>query len=216
MTVAAQTFLELQDAALHDDFDPTKYRARAKTAINEALGRIGRRIYSLQRRSTTTVAVSAGTASYALPADLLRVVSLRDAAKHPGELEEADPRWIDDQSASSGTPMAFAVDGSQLTLWPTPTTAVTLTLRYWGTPATLSADGDIPAIPGDYADLLVTYARAKLFLLEDDKQMHDAMIIDFNAGVIEARADLQLTSLRRPRQIPSMWQRTASPRFAKP
>lgn len=216
MTVANQTYLNLQDAALHDDFDPVKYRARAKILLNEALARVGRKVYSLQRRSTATVTLSAGTTSYALPADFARLVSLRDATKHPGTLEEIDPTELDDLDASTGTPAAFAVDGQNLSLWPTPSAGGSLTLRYWATPAGMSADGDIPAMAADYVDVLVTYTRAKLFRLEDDVAMHDALMSDFNAQIAEMRSDLQLTSLRRVRQVPRMWSGRGRPRFAKP
>lgn len=216
MTVTAQTFLELQDAALHDDFDATKYRARVKVLLNEALARVGRRVYGLQRRSTASVSAFAGTSSYALPTDFVRAISLRDPALHPGTLDEVDPEWIDDQSTGRNTPLGYAIDGQSLVLWPTPTTATTFTLRYWATPAALAADGDVPAIPADYVDLLVTYARGKLYRLEDDVAMHDALMGQFDAGVFEAKADLQLTSLRRVRQIPGMWDRTARPAFRRP
>lgn len=215
MTVAPRNFAALTTEALHDDFAAAKYQSRAQQALNEALGRVGRRVDSLQRRTAATVAVVGGTDTYALPADFVRLVSLRDASKRY-VLEEVDATVIDTQPAATGSPTLYAVDGSSLLIWPTPSAAVTLTLRYWATPAVMDDDADIPAIPSDYVDLLVTYARSKLFRWEDDKQMADQLLADFERDLGLARSDLQAPSRAIRKRTPSMYDTCGSPRFARP
>lgn len=215
-TATGRTFLDLQNDALHDDFDPNKYRARVKVLLNEALTRVCRRVYGLQRRATNNIDVLAGINSYTLPNDFVRLVSLHDPALHPGALDEVDVEDIDDEPTATGAPAVFAIDAQNLVIWPTPANNSTLTLRYWATAPPLINDGDIPAIPNDYVDLLPTYTRAKLYRLEDDPQMHDALMAQFTSELTDAKADLQQTSLHRPRQVPSMWRPGARPRFVRP
>lgn len=208
-------FGELQTAALHDDFDPTKYRQRCKDALNEAVGRVTRRVKMLQREAVGNVAVVAGQAAYNVPADFLRLRSLRSATLRR-ELVEIGVRDIDGAPAAVGVPCEFAIDGLTLMLYPTPAAAGNLTLRYWSRPALMAADGDDPGIPSDYADALVSYARSRLFRWEDDRQQADAYMGDFNAAIAEMLVDLQSPSATRRQQVRGMWQNEPSPRFIRP
>jgi hypothetical protein len=217
VTVAPRNLDALTAEALHDDFDTAKYTARAQQALNEALGRVGRRVDSLQRRATATISVVGATDTYTLPADFVRLVSLRDAGQRR-VLTETLNTEIDELPASHGVPAYYAVDGSSLLLWPTPVSTETLTLRYWATPAAMAAGTDVPAIPADYVDLLVTYTRSKLFRWEDDKQMADGLMADFERDLGIARTDLQNTSRTTGRRTPGMYagMGNASPNFTRP
>lgn len=214
--MAARTFLQLQDEALGDDFDATKYRVLTKRWLNDALWKIARRVRIPQLQSTSTIAVVAGTASYALPTDLVRLVSLRNTT-------DADPltdiaiNAVDDLPAARGKPTSFAVYGAQMLLYPTPDRVYPLELRYEKDSVEMSSDSDVPQLPDAYSDALVTYARARLFRAEDDLQASSTYMGEFNQALLDVRVELHGRDRARGRQIPGMFARGGgTPRFTRP
>lgn len=208
------TFLELQDAALHDDFAPAKYREFAKRYLNEALHRIYRTTRIGDADETEAIALTAGTSTYELPARSIRVDSLRD----PATSQILTPVSIDDLDAypaSSGTPTMYALVGSDLQVYPTPTATGSLELRYRLNPSDMVEDDDEPILHPDYRHLLVSYARSKLFLFEDDPQMASVWGAQWTVDLAELRADLQKRG-RRIRQVGSAAGPPVRPRFVRP
>lgn len=200
----ARTFLDLQNEALHDDFDPLKYRALVKTWINEALHKIARRSDMVELHGLYQLPLVVGTASYAWPADCVRIVSVFDATtpdREPlDEVSQLDVDMLDDTSAQ---PWAFAVDevvGRAVVLYPTPDRSTyRLYMRYLRNATDLSADTDTvtASMPDDYVDLLVTYARSRLYEREDDDSFATSLMAKFEAALGQMRSDVQAPSRRR-------------------
>lgn len=210
----ARTYLDLQNEVLGNDFDPQTYRPLVKTWINEALHRIARRVHLPQLEVIYPFATANGTASYALPADEVRDLSLREPSTST-PLEEIAYDELDAADASTDKPLFFARYGLNLILYPTPDAAYALELRYLKNTPELAADAEIPAIPGDYSDACVSYARSRAFRAEDDRQQADAFMADFDRAVNELRADIGKRGRGR-KQIPSMWDTPPAPTFVRP
>lgn len=210
------TFLELVDLALGDDFEPTKYRGRAQRAVNEALGRIHRRVRLPSAEETEDVALVAGTMDYSLPSSSVRVASvhLRDPWT---PLEHVDWDQLDPDSTGTGVPGQFAIRGSTLRVSPTPAAAVTARVRFRGAATVLEGDSDESGLAEEYEDLVVTWARSRLYRWEEDLEMARALRDEFEADLLLMRADVQRAVENRGRRVPGMWQGESSrPSFVRP
>jgi hypothetical protein len=215
--VGSVTFLTLQNSALAGDFDPVRYREDVKRWINEAVGKVSRRVNLIQPlQGNATIETSAGVDTYDLPADDIRIHSLRDT--ETGEsLDDVGIDAVDQSVASQGRPAAFALWEGQLRLYPTPDGVYTLELRYERDYGLLAADGDVLPLPDAYADLAVNYARARLFEREDDFEAAQAWQARFESELLELRADLGRQDRTRRRQVRGMWsQPPVAPRFQRP
>ena len=196
---------EIRDEVVSNAFSATIYNSLVTRWANMALGRIGRRVPSLQRNAVDDVALVAGTAAYSTPADMIRLRQAAITARRLVLLQILDTD-LDALSDSRGIPRALAlISDTQLQVWPTPSSAMTLNLRYWAAPAPLADDDDEPDIPADYHDLLVLFCRAKCFQKEDDPEMHDQLMARFESDLLLMRSDLARPSTMRQRRTPSMF-----------
>lgn len=213
---SGRTFLELQDEALSDDFEATKYRTLARRFLNEAQRRIARRVRVPQLESVQTFSTTSGESTVDLDENVIRINGLRNTTDRD-PLDDLGTDAVDDLPVSSGKPSSFAVSNQELTLYPTPDRAYNLEVRYQSRPADLNDDGDVPQMGDDYADLLVTYARARLFRLEDDMEMARLYLEDFEADLARYATDVQLKDRSRVRQIPGQFAGgNRGPSFVRP
>lgn len=199
-----RTFGELQTAALGDSFDRAKYATRVKAWLNEALGRVVRSSSLVLEQQAVDLPIRAGVTTYLLPAQTLRVLGV--AHVDDGcELEVAQYDELLSPSNATGRPWRYAVSGTSLLLTPVPATAETLRVFVRSRPVRMQEDGDRAGLPEDWDDLLVTYATARLYRAEDDKDMHDALMTDFANDLARMKVDLQEMVDNEPRQIPGCW-----------
>lgn len=213
-----RTFLELQNEALSDDFDPSKYRDLVKVWINEALRKVARRVKSLQHDATQSITTAAGIAAYTLDNDVTRIRWVVDTELRL-ELDEVTLRDFDGLSSASGRPTLFALSSAGFVLWPTPDGVYDIDARYWAAAIALVNDEDTPASFGltdDYVDLLPTYARARLFRAEDDFEAAATYMAEFEAGLTRAKSDLERPSSAGRRQVPGMFAGRRGPSFQRP
>jgi hypothetical protein len=115
----ARTYLDLQNEALGNDFDPATYRARAKQWLSEAVHRVARRARVRTWRASYAFPIVAGSASYLLPSDFVRLQTIRNTAD-AADLVEVDVDDIDNMPTSSGRPTAFVQDAMSVVFYPTP------------------------------------------------------------------------------------------------
>jgi hypothetical protein len=103
------------------------------------------------------VTIVSGTDTYALPADFIRDVGLVYDGR---PLQRRDMRERTDYDATStGVPEAYWVWGDQVCLYPIPNAVKECTLLYTSSPASMSADADVPGwVPAAYHKALVFYA----------------------------------------------------------
>lgn len=202
-------FVELQNAALGDSFDSSKYRDRVKRWVNEAQRRIARRVEQDTLVVSTTVGVTAGTsaATFADPSVLQKLESVTwlQGGVSLGPLTPMDLGDLDDYDADyglgAGVPDVYSKQGGAIEFRPAALVAGSLKIRYRRLPAALSGDSDQPELHEDYHDLMAMWARAKCFRDEDDKQMHDSLMADFENELARLRTDLQGSNDDGPRQV---------------
>jgi hypothetical protein len=137
--------------------------------------------------------MTAGTASYALPSDYLKVKRVRadSLPLRPISMPELD-RCETTGSPSTdtrGTPSHFYMWGDLLYLYPTPASSVTsgVKVTYYKRPATLIGTTDEPELPEQFQDLLVLYALH--LALQRDMLYREADIIlgEFRELIDEAK-----------------------------
>lgn len=200
----ALTFLDLQNQTLGavTDFDTTVYGALAKQWLNDGLHDVVRRVNIPALQATESVAVVAGTAGYALPSIVLRVFWMFDPATGQ-EIQQIDQRAVDTARPSAGGPRVFTLYDNQITLYPTPIAAGTLSYRAQLDTASMVADADLPApLPDSYAYMLVCFARERLFRHEDDFQAATTWQAEYERMLGKLRSDIQRQSPYKNRQIP--------------
>lgn len=209
------TFDELKTFALGDDFDASR-ETDAGRFINQALGRLHRALRLPTTDARAIVTTTAGTNVYPPPDDFVALADDEAILYGTDVLEPVDISELDQVPAISGVPRLFALSENLILLYPNPDAAYELTMRYRAV-QTLSADADVPVLPGDQHPYLGWYARAKLYLLTDDPDMHGAIMATLPRELQGENLAAGQLRVPRTRQIPGTWSRMpAGPRFHHP
>jgi hypothetical protein len=119
---------------------------------------------------SATMTTTANVSDYTLSTDILRMTYLKGSDGRI--LERVSEEEIHDRrhGTSTGTAMRYALGGGNLLmLYPTPTSAETLTVYYCPRPATLSGASDTPSeIPAEFHDVVVWGALSRAADYDDD------------------------------------------------
>ena len=138
--------------------------------INQGLRELASRFRWPWLETTTTINVSAGTRSYALPSDFQYMHSLIRASSkirlRAVSASKALGLYGDD--FPTGNAEGFYLWGSTLHLTRDPASAETLNLFYHQAPTILSNDTDSPAFDSQFHLLLADYATSKIWEREED------------------------------------------------
>ena len=198
--------IDIRTEVFATGFDPVLFGAtRVNMYINNAYLTIVRRVNYYVDETTQDFNTTVGTSMYSLPANFARTRSLR-RTDIGIELENVGLRTIDRSTITSGTPYAYALDGANLHLYPTPDQAYPLELRYWLMPNPLVADSDVPTIPADYHNLLVYGATSEAYAADDDgPQMGAYWQAKFDKGLAMFAADMKFPNDDQPAQLADMW-----------
>lgn len=187
-------------------FSDIQYGARINRYLNDAYLQVVRRVSYYVDEATSDFSTVSGTATYPQPTNFAKDRSLRFTGTLTGELRSVGLRTIDRSVPTSGMPYAYAIDGVNLHLYPTPDNVYTLELRFWLLPALLVADTDSPTIPDDYADMLIYWAINRCYASEDDSQTAQYWMQQYNTRLQEFAADVKYPNDDAPTQIASMWE----------
>lgn len=160
MTTLTQFIAEVRSAGNFATDDTRITDAVVTREINRALKRIALVHDWPWLQVEGTVNVVANTNTYALPADFLRLISLR----HTDTAENLYIRSIQelDQYLGTSRPMAFAVWGGNIVLAATPNGTYTLKLRYIKQETVLVAGSDTPVIPSYWDEGVIEAAVVQL------------------------------------------------------
>lgn len=209
-----RTLSDLVNEVLAYGFDGNIYRPRVQSWINEALHRVARKVRLAGHETSFAVNTINGTASYALPTDFVRLLTLRNTTDHQ-DLDWVSIDELDNSRAAVAKPTQFALYGNSLQVYPTPNGVYALSMRYLADTINLVADADVPAMPDDWVDVLVSYALSRAYRSEDDAQQSAFYWNEFVRDFRDLRADLQ-----QPRdgvaRVPSMWAGPRSVGFVRP
>lgn len=221
--MALRSFLNLQDEVLALGFDAATYRSRVKVWLNEALHRIARTSHLDDDAATLTTTADARYVS--LPSQVLRIISVVDDQQQ--FLEPLD--LIDFQSrialapTASGRPASYVLQQGRMQFFPLPDRAYALVVSYRSNPPSFVNDGDTVATIGlpegmdDYCHVLVDWAAAKAYRNEDDAEMANYYMGEFQREFMVLRGDLGIPVEVQLRQIPGLHVTgTPNPRFRMP
>lgn len=103
------------------------------------------------------------------------------------------PAWYYSPISNTAAPM-----GKQVHVYPQPSAADAVQMRYIYIPALLTAGGDIPVVPERFHRILVFGALWQAYRLEDDPQSGDEYETMFEEGIQMARNDLWDIQYDRP------------------
>lgn len=202
------TYLELQNEVLAHGFSATAYRGRIKTWLNEAQARIARRLNLREIQTTQTITTASGTATYALPANFVRVNGLVDP-DYPLELRyvpDPDDLLVRNEGGDyTGRPDRYSLNSDGLLLSPVPDAVYALTLTYWSRPTDMTDDDDVSSLTADYHDVMVSYALSRAYRSEDDPQMSQFFYQEFMRDMAQMATDRQFEVRDAPRQVPGTW-----------
>lgn len=161
------------------------------TWINDATRECASNNNLLQVSATT--ATVAGTTDYNLPADILRLHSVRyDGVKLDIlSLSEFD-KFVDEYgSTDRGTPQVVYLWANKFTLFPAPDAIKNFVVHYTRTPADIVV-GNLavaPDLPVMYHQRVVDYCLAKVAEQDDDMNRYSIKMQEFNDGVSRLRDD---------------------------
>lgn len=126
---------------------------------------------------TLTVNVSDITNGSGLPTNFVQAVDLTlTSSGREKVLGYRDFTWIDsnypdpdDTTANpANVPNYWYFYAETIKTFPVPNSAYTATLRYYKKPTLLSADADVPEIPSEFAEILVTGAAYRVLQVKDN------------------------------------------------
>jgi hypothetical protein len=202
------TFVDVVNETLNFGFNdgPQVNRGRIQNWVNEAQRQIARQIEGPEFQTNLPIVLIPNTYSYALPADFLRVQDIAYPALstrlRPVDLGDFDMANV---AQVAGPPSTYTLDQSNLFLFPNPSAADTLTMRYLARPATLVNDSDVPTLNSDYLHLLVMYAVTRGFEGEDDIEMAQYYMQRYKSDLANYASDVQWRDVDRPRQVDGTW-----------
>lgn len=102
------------------------------------------------------------------------------------DIREIDGLNPDADDQPRGIPEAAYKYGTTIRVFPAPDLAYTVTLRYYKKPTLLSADADVPSLPSEFEEILVTGAAYRVLQVKDNYDQ---------AGVLQNKYDELLSKL---------------------
>lgn len=149
--------------------DPLLTPTVVNDLINDALREISSDGEWTWLNLTETIECVANSATYALPAGFIEVISLTNSnGQQLTPINEADLEAIN--AATFGEPLFFVVGNKQLTVTPVPTYDLDLSLRYKSADNTLTGDADEPKLPEHLVDALIWYTCYLCMIVTRDDQ----------------------------------------------
>lgn len=148
------TFKQMQDAVMAAGGYGEAERTLIKSWLNQTRNDVVTRFPWSWLEKSTAITTVAGTATVALPSDLLLFGRLKRADDNAPRLkfvDDMDPRYVAatrQVNTERGTPMYYTIREGALEFMPVPDAAYNYTLKYWKTLTTdMSADADLSGLP---------------------------------------------------------------------
>lgn len=201
-----ETLSQIASEVLRFGFNdsPQINEARIISWINEAQRQIARHVGAPEFQEKAEQVLTVGTFEYAEPSECLHIL---DIAYPAGErrIKPVDLQTFDTYSVSElqGSPLIYTAFKGKIWLWPTPSAADTLKIRYIKNPPVLSAAGDIPVLDKDYLHLLVEYALFRAYRGEDDPEAAQIHETQYEKDLQKYAVDQPIDD--RPRQLQGTW-----------
>jgi hypothetical protein len=120
--------------------------------------------------ASQTFVLTPGTADIGtLPTDLQLPINLRITSPatlasvlQPVTADDYDELYLSNATLTQGSPTQWVPFANAISVYPIPSSAITLTMRYYKTPTELVNSADVPQIPEEFQEVLVLgmYKRA--------------------------------------------------------
>lgn len=158
MSTLSNLVSDLRDYIKSDPNDRIWSQASKESAINNAYFQLQKdgNFRWPENEGTTTQAMTAGTAEYALPADFIRLELVQDATAL-GELTPTSKSIVVRNGAGSGKPSSYYLYGGKLGFYPTPDSGYTMNILYRKRLPTMTAAVDCE-FPADFDPAIVRMA----------------------------------------------------------
>jgi hypothetical protein len=161
-------------------------RAPADVCYELVTSDINRELRLRFMAATTTIAESA---TVALPADFLQVISLYRDVDPRTILHPLPPQTIHRIHESSGTPRFYSIEDGQLRLSPSPNGSENLVLRYYAKLPDLAANEDVNDILTNYPNVYIYGALAHHAVLTKDEMGVQTWTAAYRDAKTQANAD---------------------------
>jgi hypothetical protein len=137
---------------------------------------------------TTAVGVTDITNGSGLPTNYVQALDLLDSS---GKLiPNVDVRELDQnmqsETTSADSPICWYYFEETINVYPAPTSAYDLTLRYYKKPTELTADENVPEVPSEFEEILVVGAAYRVMQVKDNYDQ---------AGILQNKYDEILDKL---------------------
>lgn len=203
-----KTFDEVVKEVLRFGFDdgPQVNKARIEDWVNEAQLQVARHVGAPEFQETTEVTLTAGTYKYTQPASLLKYQSIAYPSQER-RIKPVDLQTFDSYAASEieSPPVMYTTFKTEYWLWPIPSTADKIQIRYIKRPARMTEASAVPTLAEDYLHLLVDYALARAYRAEDDLEAASAHQQLYERDLRMYEADLMRRQDDRPKQLQGTW-----------
>lgn len=170
----ARDYLALQDECLQFGYGERE-RPFFKTWLNEASWDVATRGRWRWLDSSTAIATVANTTSVAVASATVmipeRLRPNQTGIKEPDFIpwdSYADRFQRESPTLARGVPTTFSFNDDKLEFYPTPDAVYNYTLYYYGIPAEMSANGDLPWMPVEHRGVLVSGAMMKMAARDKD------------------------------------------------
>lgn len=122
---------------------------------------------------TVTIGASDITNGAGLPANFSQAIDLTYTSSGEKtipyrELSDIDADADDTTAHPAGQPQYWYKFGNTIRVFPVPSTAYTVNLRYYKTATELTADADVPEIPSSFEEILVVGAAYRVMQVKDN------------------------------------------------
>lgn len=165
--------------------------------INEAYNEILREADWTFLRAITTLNLSNGTATYALPANVyegqIASVSVLSNDTNRRQLRPRNQYTTDDSPGPLiiGKPMEYSIYNGNIQFFPTPDTNEVITIRYFNVISPMTADGNTPIFDSGYHNIIAYGAAIKVLYREgDDTERRKFYTEQFYRGLDQMKIQL--------------------------
>lgn len=204
-----KTYGEVVAEVLRYGFDdgPQVNKARIEQWVNEAQLQVARHADAAPEfEETEEKAMTVGTYKYAQPSECLALMSIAYPAAER-RLKPVDLQTFDTYSVGeiNAPPLLYTTFKTEFWLFPIPTSADKLQIRYVKRPPRMTAEANTPVLAEDYLHLLVDYTLARAYRAEDDKEGAAEHQQQYERDLAKYLVDVRHQQDDRPKQLQGTW-----------
>lgn len=205
IVVSSSSILGLADKSSSD----TTYRATALKWLNLVMGDIANRQQTFHWRwleKTATFDTVVDQMSYDLPSDIdgYKIFDVRqktDDVKLKYVEQNVFDTFVPDPDTDSGNPTIYTLWADAIKLWPIPSSAITMHMRYLKQITALADDSATTEIPAKFNSVLIDGAMVYVYKFDPDLGKWDTQQQIYEAGIDKMIRDNAITIDDLPRPI---------------